>query len=76
MKKKFNLERKRPERSKKRKLVAGGKELVSLRPRVFPETKAKIEKEADELNVTESLYLNAIIETRSLRKIKKLLDGK
>ncbi|MCP4259110.1 MAG: hypothetical protein GY774_16615 [Planctomycetes bacterium] len=73
---KFNLKRARPERSEKRKFVAGGKELVSLRPRVFPETKAKIEKEADELNVTESLYLNAIIETRDKHKIKKLLDVK
>lgn len=75
--KKFNLKRERPERSKKRKLVVPkGTKLIPLRNRVLPETKRQIEEEAKDLGISESLYLNAIIETRSLRKIKKLLDGK
>lgn len=72
--KKFNLKRTRPERSVKRTQVTGGKKLVSLRPRVPQETKAEIEKEAAALGISESLYLNTIIQTRNQKKIKKILD--
>lgn len=72
--KKINLKRARPERSEKRKFVGGGKKLVSLCPRVPVETKEQLAKEAADLKISESLYLNAIIETRNITKIKKILE--
>ncbi len=51
------------------------KELVILRARLPKETKTEIASEAADLGISESLYINAIIETRNLSKIKKILEG-
>ncbi len=72
--KKINLNRVNPGRSEKRKLVAGGKELVIIRARVPKETRAEISGEASGLGISESLYINAIIETRNKSKIKKIFE--
>ncbi len=73
--KKINLNRANPKRSEKRKLVADGKELVALRARISSETKDQIAREAADLGISESLYVNAMIETRNMSKIKKVLEG-
>ena len=71
---KFNLKRVRPERYEKRKLVTKGEELAYLKLRVPLETKTDLTTEACKLGISENLYINAIVETRSLSKVKKLLE--
>ncbi len=69
---KINLERKRPERNEKRKLMEP--DLKALFVRIPQDTKNEICSEADSLGITTSLYIYAMLKTRSLKKIKKILD--
>lgn len=73
---KYNLKRARPERSEKRKIVSLGSKSVDIKLRVSAELKEEIAKEASDLGVSENLYLNAVIESRNLGKVKKLMDEK
>ena len=65
----IDLKRKRPERSKKRKVVT--QDNVVLLVRIPRNQKTAIKSEADTLGVTESLYVNAIITARNVNKIKQ-----
>ncbi len=69
---KINLERKRPERNKKRKLMMP--DLKPLFVRIPQDIKGEICSEADSLSITTSLYIYAMLKTRSLKKIKKILN--
>lgn len=71
MPEKIDLKRARPERSKKRKLTLDG--LTRFEIQISEQTLAKLKKEASALNASASLYINAIIETRDQKKIKKTL---
>lgn len=67
----IDLNRIRPERSEIRKMPTTG--LVRYEFRLSAKTKAAIKKEAALLGISESLYLNAIINTRDPKIIKKTL---
>lgn len=69
-----DLSRARPERSKKRVLTTKGN-IASLY-RLTPHIKAEIAKEAAKLEISESLYVNIILQNRNRellqKKIKKI----
>ena len=65
----IDLKRARPERSKKRKVVT--LDNVVLLVRIPRNLKTSIQSEADTIGVTESLYVNAVLAARNLKKIKQ-----
>ena len=70
----FNLKRARPERSEKRKITPADNQPLKRFTLRIPETlQSEIRKEAEDLGISESLYICVILETRDQEKITEIL---
>lgn len=69
----YDLARARPERSKKRKLIA--KNLCQHTIRLAKTDKKAIEAEASELGISANMYISIILSFRDFKKISQIVSS-